>query len=154
MPPRKKNQKIFNKRLLNLVIIIKGLASNGQGPREKKISSPWRLRQGRQAEVTEAFLCRLIDIAGCSDAPLIEHVSATTQPHAPRDQRHWRSKDDHCDNRPIAVASGAPQAPSQATLGFVPLPTPPFASAQTQHGHHAAGSSLRTSLQHNPDMDD
>ena len=68
MPPRKKNQKIFNERLLNLVIIIKGLASNGQGPREKKISSPWRLRQGRQAEVTEAFLCRLIDVAGCSDA--------------------------------------------------------------------------------------
>ena len=86
---------------------------------------------GRQAEVTEAFLCRLIDIAGCGDAS---------------DRARFRNyyaasrilmtnaigvAKTIISNRPIA--SDAPQAPSQATLGFVPLPPPRQYRCNTPH---------------------
>ena len=74
---------------------------------------------GRQAEVTEAFLCRLIDIAGCggnSDRARFRSYAAS---------RILMTNAIGVAKTTIAsrpIASHAPQAPSQATLGFVPLP--------------------------------
>ena len=72
---------------------------------------------GRQAEVTEAFLCRLIDIAGCGDASDRARSRNYAASRTPITNAIGVAKA-IIANRP--VASDAPQAPSQATLRFVP----------------------------------
>ena len=78
---------------------------------------------GRQAEVTEAFLCRLIDIADCGDFSGRAHFRNYAAPRILMTNAigvHVAKT--FISKRPIA--SDAPQAPSQATLGFLPLPPP------------------------------
>ena len=85
---------------------------------------------GRQAEVTEAFLCRLIDIAGCGDASDRARFRNYAASRILMTNAIGVAKT-IIANRPIA--SDAPQAPSQATLGFVPLPPPRQYRCNTPH---------------------
>ena len=66
---------------------------------------------GRQAEVTEALLCRLIDIAGCGDAPDRAHFRNYAASRILMTNAIAVAKT-IIANRPIV--SDAPQAPSQA----------------------------------------
>jgi hypothetical protein len=72
---------------------------------------------GRQAEVTGASLCRIIGIAGSGWATDTAKLHNRT---ASRILMTIGVAKTIIANRPIA--SDAPQAPSQASLGFVPLP--------------------------------